>query len=218
MSVCPSATCSPGLRPLPAFRPLSCPGPASCRLTQSASYSCGSVLCRAALPQPSASLTSMTVPGVQARYLNMGVQGQVAQGGGTSFPLDPMATLSSHLPQGSGHLVMGSAATLGPSGTTRGREPGGVGHVAAQVQSVDGNAQCCDCREPAPEWASINLGVTLCIQCSGIHRSLPQTPSMGPIPSGCWGKQDRAHHKALPFHPVLASSLRFWLSLGTSLG
>ncbi|XP_070249719.1 arf-GAP with coiled-coil, ANK repeat and PH domain-containing protein 1 isoform X1 [Myotis yumanensis] len=74
--------------------------------------------------------------------------------------------------QGSGHLAMGSAATLGPGGTTRGREPGGVGHVAAQVQSVDGNAQCCDCREPAPEWASINLGVTLCIQCSGIHRSL----------------------------------------------
>ncbi|XP_058415843.1 arf-GAP with coiled-coil, ANK repeat and PH domain-containing protein 1 isoform X2 [Diceros bicornis minor] len=74
--------------------------------------------------------------------------------------------------QGSGHLAMGSAATLGCGGTTRGREPGGGGHVAAQVQSVDGNAQCCDCREPAPEWASINLGVTLCIQCSGIHRSL----------------------------------------------
>ncbi|XP_036985109.2 arf-GAP with coiled-coil, ANK repeat and PH domain-containing protein 1 [Artibeus jamaicensis] len=74
--------------------------------------------------------------------------------------------------QGSGHPVIGSAATLGSGGMTRGREPGGTGHVAAQVQSVDGNAQCCDCREPAPEWASINLGVTLCIQCSGIHRSL----------------------------------------------
>ncbi|XP_058903278.1 arf-GAP with coiled-coil, ANK repeat and PH domain-containing protein 1 [Kogia breviceps] len=73
--------------------------------------------------------------------------------------------------QGSGHLAVGSA-TLGSGGVTRGRGSGGVGHVAAQVQSVDGNAQCCDCREPAPEWASINLGVTLCIQCSGIHRSL----------------------------------------------
>uniref|UniRef100_A0A2K6T4B0 Arf-GAP with coiled-coil, ANK repeat and PH domain-containing protein n=1 Tax=Saimiri boliviensis boliviensis TaxID=39432 RepID=A0A2K6T4B0_SAIBB len=76
------------------------------------------------------------------------------------------------LGQGSGHLAIGSAATLGSGGMARGREPGGVGHVAAQVQSVDGNAQCCDCREPAPEWASINLGVTLCIECSGIHRSL----------------------------------------------
>lgn len=81
---------------------------------------------------------------------------------------------------------MGSAATLGCGRTTRGREPGGSGHVTAQVQSVDGNAQCCDCREPAPEWASINLGVTLCIQCSGIHRSLLKAPSMGPTPSG-WG-------------------------------
>lgn len=67
---------------------------------------------------------------------------------------------------------MSSSATLGCGGMSRGRDPGGAGHVAAQVQSVDGNAQCCDCREPAPEWASINLGVTLCIQCSGIHRSL----------------------------------------------
>ncbi|XP_035295523.1 arf-GAP with coiled-coil, ANK repeat and PH domain-containing protein 1 isoform X3 [Cricetulus griseus] len=74
--------------------------------------------------------------------------------------------------QVSGYLALGSAATLGSGGAARGREPGGVGQVAAQVQSVEGNAQCCDCREPAPEWASINLGVTLCIQCSGIHRSL----------------------------------------------
>ncbi|KAK2111252.1 Arf-GAP with coiled-coil, ANK repeat and PH domain-containing protein 1 [Saguinus oedipus] len=56
------------------------------------------------------------------------------------------------LGQGSGHLAIGSAATLGSGGMARGREPGGVGHVAAQVQSVDGNAQCCDCREPAPDF------------------------------------------------------------------
>ncbi|XP_078526968.1 arf-GAP with coiled-coil, ANK repeat and PH domain-containing protein 1 [Lissotriton helveticus] len=41
-----------------------------------------------------------------------------------------------------------------------------------QIQRIHGNAQCCDCKEPAPEWASINLGITLCIECSGIHRSL----------------------------------------------
>nr|XP_056719519.1 arf-GAP with coiled-coil, ANK repeat and PH domain-containing protein 1 [Euleptes europaea] len=45
-------------------------------------------------------------------------------------------------------------------------------HVVDRVQRLEGNAQCCDCREPAPEWASINLGITLCIECSGIHRSL----------------------------------------------
>ncbi|XP_077961896.1 arf-GAP with coiled-coil, ANK repeat and PH domain-containing protein 2 [Gasterosteus aculeatus] len=35
-----------------------------------------------------------------------------------------------------------------------------------------GNQRCCDCGEEEPRWASINLGVTMCIQCSGIHRSL----------------------------------------------
>ncbi|XP_043359583.1 arf-GAP with coiled-coil, ANK repeat and PH domain-containing protein 1 isoform X2 [Dermochelys coriacea] len=49
---------------------------------------------------------------------------------------------------------------------------GGDKRVLDQVQRLEGNAQCCDCREPAPEWASINLGITLCIECSGIHRSL----------------------------------------------
>ncbi|KAM9312392.1 arf-GAP with coiled-coil, ANK repeat and PH domain-containing protein 1 [Gastrophryne carolinensis] len=49
-----------------------------------------------------------------------------------------------------------------------------VGTVCAQdaVLRVAGNAACCDCRAAEPEWASINLGVTLCIECSGIHRSL----------------------------------------------
>ncbi|KAM9853598.1 arf-GAP with coiled-coil, ANK repeat and PH domain-containing protein 2 isoform 2-T2 [Aulostomus maculatus] len=35
-----------------------------------------------------------------------------------------------------------------------------------------GNQRCCECGEEEPRWASINLGVTMCIECSGIHRSL----------------------------------------------
>ncbi|XP_054656106.1 arf-GAP with coiled-coil, ANK repeat and PH domain-containing protein 1 [Dunckerocampus dactyliophorus] len=59
--------------------------------------------------------------------------------------------------------------------------PGGGG-VASQenegfkaleeVQNIAGNKECCDCGAPGPDWASINLGITLCIVCSGIHRSL----------------------------------------------
>ncbi|MBN3295546.1 ACAP2 protein, partial [Amia calva] len=41
-----------------------------------------------------------------------------------------------------------------------------------RVQSIPGNASCCDCGLADPRWASINLGITLCIECSGIHRSL----------------------------------------------
>ncbi|CAG9786632.1 unnamed protein product [Diatraea saccharalis] len=41
-----------------------------------------------------------------------------------------------------------------------------------QLLTIPGNNNCCDCGSPNPRWASINLGITLCIECSGIHRSL----------------------------------------------
>ena len=34
------------------------------------------------------------------------------------------------------------------------------------------NAICADCPSRSPRWASINLGVFICITCSGIHRGL----------------------------------------------
>ncbi|KAJ3379443.1 hypothetical protein HDU92_006693 [Lobulomyces angularis] len=41
------------------------------------------------------------------------------------------------------------------------------------LRTIDkGNKFCADCNAPNPEWASINLGCILCIECSGIHRSL----------------------------------------------
>lgn len=62
-----------------------------------------------------------------------------------------------------------------------------------RVRSMPGNNFCADCNaagwyyirlcgytttvlsltnSPDPDWASINLGTLLCIECSGIHRSL----------------------------------------------
>uniref|UniRef100_A0A1I8NN22 Arf-GAP with coiled-coil, ANK repeat and PH domain-containing protein 2 n=1 Tax=Stomoxys calcitrans TaxID=35570 RepID=A0A1I8NN22_STOCA len=41
-----------------------------------------------------------------------------------------------------------------------------------QFLKIPGNSICCDCRGIDPRWASINLGITLCIECSGVHRSL----------------------------------------------
>ncbi|XP_059507086.1 arf-GAP with coiled-coil, ANK repeat and PH domain-containing protein 2-like isoform X4 [Stegostoma tigrinum] len=41
-----------------------------------------------------------------------------------------------------------------------------------RVECIAGNTYCCDCGQSDPRWASINLGITLCIECSGIHRSL----------------------------------------------
>uniref|UniRef100_H2MNT0 Arf-GAP with coiled-coil, ANK repeat and PH domain-containing protein n=1 Tax=Oryzias latipes TaxID=8090 RepID=H2MNT0_ORYLA len=49
---------------------------------------------------------------------------------------------------------------------------GGGESLLQRVQSLPGNELCSDCGQMAPCWASINLGVLLCIECSGIHRSL----------------------------------------------
>jgi hypothetical protein len=40
------------------------------------------------------------------------------------------------------------------------------------ILAVPGNRTCADCSSSAVEWASVNLGLVLCIQCSGVHRGL----------------------------------------------
>ncbi|MBN3309386.1 AGAP3 protein, partial [Amia calva] len=45
--------------------------------------------------------------------------------------------------------------------------------VAIQsIRNVRGNSFCVDCEAPNPDWASLNLGALICIECSGIHRNL----------------------------------------------
>ncbi|XP_036720107.1 arf-GAP with GTPase, ANK repeat and PH domain-containing protein 3 isoform X3 [Balaenoptera musculus] len=40
------------------------------------------------------------------------------------------------------------------------------------VRTVRGNSFCIDCEAPNPDWASLNLGALMCIECSGTHRHL----------------------------------------------
>ncbi|WCJ19900.1 Arf-GAP with GTPase ANK repeat and PH domain-containing protein 2 [Euphorbia peplus] len=40
------------------------------------------------------------------------------------------------------------------------------------LRIVSGNDKCADCSAPEPDWASLNLGVLICIECSGVHRNL----------------------------------------------
>lgn len=41
-----------------------------------------------------------------------------------------------------------------------------------QILLQDENKFCVECNDKDPEWASVNLGVFMCIRCSGIHRNL----------------------------------------------
>ncbi|XP_078023501.1 arf-GAP with coiled-coil, ANK repeat and PH domain-containing protein 2 [Epinephelus lanceolatus] len=61
-------------------------------------------------------------------------------------------------------LLCGGDASPGPPAQ---RPP-----ALSMALSGPGNLRCCDCGEEDPRWASINLGITMCIECSGIHRSL----------------------------------------------
>ncbi|KAI7900117.1 uncharacterized protein BX663DRAFT_518634 [Cokeromyces recurvatus] len=41
-----------------------------------------------------------------------------------------------------------------------------------ELRKDESNMICADCSAKSPEWCSLNLGILLCIECSGIHRSL----------------------------------------------
>ncbi|CAO3592131.1 unnamed protein product [Absidia cylindrospora] len=40
------------------------------------------------------------------------------------------------------------------------------------IRNEKSNRFCADCGEKNPDWCSLNLGIFLCIECSGIHRSM----------------------------------------------
>uniref|UniRef100_A0A7N6AH02 ArfGAP with SH3 domain, ankyrin repeat and PH domain 2b n=1 Tax=Anabas testudineus TaxID=64144 RepID=A0A7N6AH02_ANATE len=44
--------------------------------------------------------------------------------------------------------------------------------IVGEVKRMSGNDSCCDCGAPGPTWLSTNLGVLICIECSGIHREM----------------------------------------------
>lgn len=44
--------------------------------------------------------------------------------------------------------------------------------MLALLRKAVANRSCADCGSPDPTWISVSIGVLLCIECSGVHRSL----------------------------------------------
>lgn len=74
-----------------------------------------------------------------------------------------------------GSVAAGQGQSASGSGGSGGDTASGRGNLAndPRVRAIqEANPRCCDCGAERPDWCSLNLGVLLCIACSGVHRSL----------------------------------------------
>ena len=84
-------------------------------------------------------------------------------------PQSPVGARDASSP--SAHLPPPALAAENPQSATS-VEDDAVAAALEVVRKSPGNELCADCSTSNPEWASINLGVLLCITCSGVHRFL----------------------------------------------
>jgi len=62
-----------------------------------------------------------------------------------------------------------------------------------RIRSLPGNLECADCSRKSPDWASLNLGILVCIDCSGIHRNLGSHISkVRSLSLDCWPQANLA--------------------------
>lgn len=54
-----------------------------------------------------------------------------------------------------------------------------------QLRKIPTNRRCADCGMEPTVWASVNLGIFLCIRCGSLHRGIGTHIS---VPKGCTGK------------------------------
>jgi hypothetical protein len=69
--------------------------------------------------------------------------------------------------------VDGDDASLSRGGSSGAlRDQSGQERPLDVLRRVPGNDACADGGAADPDWASLNLGILLCIECSGVHRNM----------------------------------------------
>uniref|UniRef100_A0A8C3N9I2 Uncharacterized protein n=1 Tax=Geospiza parvula TaxID=87175 RepID=A0A8C3N9I2_GEOPR len=63
------------------------------------------------------------------------------------------------------------------------------------IRNIRGNSHCVDCEAQNPDWASLNLGALICIECSGIHRNLAIGNELA---NSVWEENSQGHVKPSP--------------------
>lgn len=66
----------------------------------------------------------------------------------------------------------GSANSVDSHSLEENKSPEGHDDIFNHLRNIPGNDSCAECRSPDPDWASLNLGILICIECSGAHRNL----------------------------------------------
>lgn len=80
-----------------------------------------------------------------------------------------------------------------------------VDSVSKILRGIPGNDKCAECSASEPDWASLNLGILLCIECSGVHRNFGVHIS----------KVHSFRHKCKPFILLLFYNVYFlnWIEI-----
>ena len=76
----------------------------------------------------------------------------------------------------SGQQLSFIAARNKPSATPA-FTPGKHSNVLSVLREIPGNDICADCSSRDPKWASVSLGILICIKCSEVHQQLGSTAS-----------------------------------------
>lgn len=67
-----------------------------------------------------------------------------------------------------------------------------------ELRLLPGNTQCVDCGSADPDWASVTLGIFMCLQCSGQHRYVKQKVKTHSRPYLSWGILLFSYHVLQP--------------------